>query len=47
LGDRTKPTPHMEKPHFELGSDTDDPDRRVLADQDLESAKQEGDASGG
>jgi len=44
---RGKPTPYMEKLHFEPDSDTADPDRRVLSDQDLESAKQEGAASAG
>lgn len=40
---RGKPTPYMEKLRFEPGSgDTTDPDRRVLSDEDLERAQQEG-----
>ncbi len=40
---RKKPTPYMEKLHFAPGNDnTADPDVRVLSDEDLERAVQEG-----
>jgi hypothetical protein len=39
---RKLPTPYMEKLHFQPGTDTADPDRRVLSDQDLEQAVEEG-----
>jgi hypothetical protein len=39
---RKQPTPYMEKLRFEPGTDTADPDQRVLSDQDLEQAVQEG-----
>ena len=39
---RTQPTPYMEKLRFEPGIGTADPDQRVLSDQDLEQAVQEG-----
>lgn len=40
---RQKPTPYMEKLHFHPGNTkTPDPDRRVLSDEDLERAQQEG-----
>jgi len=43
---RDKPTPYMEKLHFqpECGR-TADPDRRVLSDDDLEQAVREGEGS--
>jgi hypothetical protein len=39
---RKKPTPYMDKLYFVPGTDTADPDARVLSDQDLEQAMQEG-----
>jgi hypothetical protein len=40
---RNKPTPYMEKRHFQPGGGkTADPDERVLSDNKLEKAKQEG-----
>jgi hypothetical protein len=40
---RKQPTPYMEKLHFELPEGgTADPDERLLSDQDLEQAKEEG-----
>ena len=39
---RKQPTPYMEKLRFQPGTDTTDPDRRVLSDQDLEQAGEEG-----
>lgn len=39
---RKEPTPYMNELQFESGSDTPDPDQRVLSDQDLEKAEQEG-----
>jgi hypothetical protein len=39
---RQKPTPYMEKLRFTPGGNTADPDERVLSDEDLERAKQEG-----
>ena len=40
---RDKPTPYMEKLHFQPESGkTSDPDRRVLSDEDLERARSEG-----
>jgi hypothetical protein len=39
---RKKPTPYMEKLHFQPGRGTADPDVRVLSDQDLQKAVQEG-----
>lgn len=39
---RKKPTPYMEKLHFSPGQGSPDPDQRVLSDQDLEQAIQEG-----
>lgn len=45
---RRKPTPYMEKLHFQPADETArDPDRRVLSDADLEAAKQEGEQAGG
>lgn len=38
---RGGPTPYMERLHFEPGTDTADPDERVLSDEDLERAKHE------
>ncbi|WIY53372.1 hypothetical protein O9Z70_02210 [Devosia sp. YIM 151766] len=44
---RKKPTPYMEKLHFALPEqDTADPDTRILSDEDLERAKQEGERRG-
>lgn len=39
---RKKPTPYMEKLHFQPGGRTADPDERVLSDEDLEQAAREG-----
>jgi hypothetical protein len=39
---RQQPTPYMEKLRFQPGTDTADPDQRVLSDQDLEQAQEEG-----
>jgi hypothetical protein len=39
---RKQRTPYMEKLRFQPGTDTADPDQRVLSDQDLEQAVQEG-----
>ena len=40
---RRKPTPYMERLRFDRGTDeTADPDRRMVPDEDLESAKAEG-----
>jgi hypothetical protein len=39
---RKRPTPYMEKLHFQPGTGTADPDQRVLSDQDLEQAVKEG-----
>jgi hypothetical protein len=39
---RKQPTPCMEKLRFPPGTDTADPDQRVLSDQDLEQAQDEG-----
>ena len=40
---RDKPTPYMEKLHFQPGNGKSaDPDERVLSDDELEKAKQEG-----
>jgi hypothetical protein len=44
---RKKPTPYMEKLRFRTSSEgTTDPDERVLSDEELEQAEQEGQASG-
>jgi hypothetical protein len=43
---RDKPTPYMEKLHFQLGSDkTADVDQRILSDEDLDQAVREGEGS--
>ena len=39
---RMQPTPYMEKLHVPAGQHTADPDQRILSDQDLEQAQQEG-----
>jgi hypothetical protein len=39
---RKRPTPYMEKLHFQPGTGAADPDQRVLSDQDLEQAVKEG-----
>jgi hypothetical protein len=39
---RKQPTPYMEQLRFQLGTGTADPDQRVLSDQDLEEAVEEG-----
>jgi hypothetical protein len=39
---RKQPTPYMEGLRFRPGTDTADPDRRVLSDEDLEQAVEEG-----
>jgi hypothetical protein len=43
---RKKPTPYMEGLEFEAGQGTGDRDKRVLSDEDLEQAKQEGESAG-
>lgn len=43
---RKKPTPYMDKLHFEPGADTADPDVRLLSDEELERAVEEGNSSG-
>jgi hypothetical protein len=43
---RKKPTPYMEGLGFEAGQGTGDRDKRVLSDEDLEQAKQEGESAG-
>jgi hypothetical protein len=40
---RKKPTPYMDELRFTPGGDTGDPDERVLSDEDLEQAQQQGD----
>ena len=42
---RKQPTPYMEQLRFQPGTDTADPDQRVLSDQDLEQAVKEGERS--
>jgi hypothetical protein len=44
---RKKPTPYMERLHFAPGTDTTDPDTRVLSDSDLKKAVEEGKSRGG
>jgi hypothetical protein len=44
---RKKPTPYMEKLHFDAGGRTADPDERVLSDDDLERAAKEGEDGAG
>lgn len=39
---RKRPTPYMERLHFQPGGSTADPDVRVLTDEELERAKAEG-----
>ena len=39
---RKKPTPYMEQLHFSTSSGTADPDTRMLSDQDLQQAVEEG-----
>ena len=39
---RKQPTPYMEQLRFQPGTDTTDPDQRVLSDQDLEQAIEDG-----
>ena len=39
---RKKPTPYMERLHFEPGAKTPDPDGRVISDEELEKAVEEG-----
>ena len=39
---RKQPTPYMEKLRFQPPTGTPDPDQRVLSDQDLEQAQEEG-----
>jgi hypothetical protein len=43
---RRKPTPYMERLHFAPGTDTTDPDMRVLSDSDLKKASEEGKGRG-
>jgi hypothetical protein len=42
---RDKPTPYMEKLHFQPEGRTVDPDQRVFSDDDLEQAVREGEGS--
>jgi hypothetical protein len=44
---RKKPTPYMDKLQFEPGEQTRDPDQRLLSDEELEQAVEEGKASAG
>ena len=39
---RKEPTPYMQKLHFQPGTDTADPNERVLSDEDLQRAADEG-----
>ncbi|GAA4288247.1 hypothetical protein [Georgenia daeguensis] len=39
---RGEPTPYMEKLHFTAGTGTADPDERILSDEELEQAAEEG-----
>lgn len=39
---RKRPTPYMDELHVPTGTNTPDPDTRVLSDEDLERAKAEG-----
>ena len=41
---RKKPTPYMERLHFVPGRDTADPDVRILSDENLKAAAEEGKA---
>jgi hypothetical protein len=43
---RKRPTPYMDKLHFAQGSNTADPDERILSDEDLQQAQQEGEREG-
>ncbi len=45
---RKKPTPYMERLHFVPmpGEQARDPDERILSDEELGAAKEEGEASG-
>jgi hypothetical protein len=43
---RKQPAPYMEQLRFQPGTGTPDPDQRVLSDQDLEQAQQEGEQKG-
>jgi hypothetical protein len=45
-GRRKRPTPYMDKLHFTQGSNTADPDERILSDEDLQQAQQEGERKG-
>jgi hypothetical protein len=42
---RKQPTPYMERLRFQPGTESADPDQRVLSDQDLEQAVKEGERS--
>lgn len=42
---RGEPTPYMDGLRFEPGRDTADPDVRILADSDLQRAREEGEAA--
>ena len=44
---RKKPTPYMERLHFEPGAKTPDPDGRVISDEELEKAVEEGKSAQG
>jgi hypothetical protein len=44
---RKKPTPYMQGLRFSPGSNTADPDTRVLSDSDLKKAAAEGEKQGG
>jgi hypothetical protein len=43
---RKKPTPYMNELRFKTQTDTGDTDKRVLSDEDLERAEQEGRGKG-
>ena len=42
---RKRPTPYMEKLRFTPGTDTADPDQRILSDAELQRAVEEGKAA--
>ncbi|MGI8607268.1 MAG: hypothetical protein ACR2L0_09000 [Gaiellaceae bacterium] len=44
---RKKPTPYMDELQFEPGGETADPDERVLSDEEMAKAKEEGEQSQG
>lgn len=42
---RNRPTPYLERLHFTPGTETGDRDRRILSDEDLHRASEEGEAT--